>query len=240
MNKQEALEVFNGIMLGDAGLGLSGRNGTGAVLNIALSAKRDIKLEEQTLAYLCSVRDDLLFLGINFCIGHPVVSDRTSKGKLYRNCKLSSIVCPFLKDEYHRWYPGGKRVAKAVARGQFGSQIVVKEYPGEKKVVPVNITLTPLSLAHWFMGDGCSQQSKLCETVVVNLSTYAFSFGDIEILERGLHDLNISTGRAVYPSINKGSGVRLTILQNSVNDFMHMIDPYVVEPYRYKIKYRTN
>jgi len=212
MVKQEAWQIFDGVMLGDAGLYHTGIN---AQFSLSLSAKLDHELRNNMLGYLRYVRDAFELLGIEFCTGHPIAYCISSRGRYYWRPTLKSKVHPLLQNQYIRCYPAN------VAKG-----------------VPEDVTVTPLSLAHWFMGDGCSGRDNRCIAVDVSLQTHGFQEGDLAVLESKLHDLGLHTGRRKNSKVNTGVGIAITILQDSVNEFMNIVNPYVVEPYRYKIKHR--
>lgn len=100
MNKEEAMQVFDGIMLGDAGVY---RNGKYATVHIAKSG-------EKYLPYLTHLRDIVGLLGVEFCTGHPKCCKAiSSTGKPFMHCQLESITSPFLLGQRQRWYPKGKK-----------------------------------------------------------------------------------------------------------------------------------
>jgi len=178
----------------------------------------DMKLSDKKvpvsdlMVWLQCIAEALKLLDTELCTGHPRLVWDDGKGRYI--CRLTSRISPFLGYQRDRWYLSGK------------------------KRVPEDIVITPLTLAHWFMGDGSSSRYKGCRTVQVELSTQCFSFRDIGVLEVLLRELGLSTGRATYPRIVRGSGVVVRVLQDSVDQFMKLVDPYILKPYRYKIKYR--
>lgn len=119
-----------------------------------------------------------------------------------------------------------------------------KVYSGGEyhKTVPPDLVLTPISIAHWFMGDGCSKADKrpgYGKAITCYFSTESYDIGSIVFLERLLHDLEIKTGRIhKKPEPVFGASIRITILQESIDHFMDMITPYVAPSYVYKIKKR--
>ena len=172
---------------------------------------------EGTLSYLDNISSALLALGISLCDGYPKILHAVSKGKPYEYSSLASRVSPILTNEYHRWYSTGR------------------------KEVPSDVRISRLALAHWFMGDGCSisdDRYKKSTSVEVSFSTYSFGESSIALLENELHRIGFSTGRNNHKGIKDGSGIRITILQRDVNSFMKIIEPCMLEPYLYKIKYR--
>jgi len=168
---------------------------------------------KKTLGYLLWVKDALLTIGASVGQQYPEVTKQVSRGRQYDCCLLRTGCSPLLTKEYFRWYPNSR------------------------KEVPVDIQLTPLSLAHWFMGDGGSSHSRQLAAVNVTLSTCGFSESSIRILEAVLGNLGLSISRADRHTV-RGSGIIITILQDSVNKFMNMVQPYIVEPFLHKVKYR--
>lgn len=210
--KQGAYEVFDGVMLGDGGLYHTGIN---AQFSLSLSAKLDQGLCSSMLEYLRCIKDTFELLGVEFCTGHPIAYCMMNKSRHYWRPTLKSRVHPLLQSQYVRWYAAGRT-----------------------KRVPEDVLVTPLSLAHWFMGDGCSGQDKRCVTIDVSLQAHRFRESDLAVLENKLHGLGLHTGRRRNNKVSTGAGIAITIFQDSVNEFMSMVDAYVIEPYRYKLKYR--
>lgn len=203
MDKDEALEIFNGAMLSDAGLRKPGVN---AHLEMALSG-------QEHLDWLYSCRSALSHLGVPIAPKYPVVRCRVYKGKEYDYCLLVTRVSQFLTEQYEAWYPSGA------------------------KVVPYSTVLTPRVIANWFMGDGSSSR-KTRECVPVWLCTAGFPLGSIFILEVQLHHLGFKTGRSFNKECRLVPGITVSIRQDSVNDFMDAVKPYVLPSYMYKVKYR--
>lgn len=209
MDKQTALEVFNGVMLGDAGMYQSRHWARYTYFVIGLS-----KGEMSALScYLRYVKDALVSMGIQVSGDFPKVQKGMSKGKPYTHCRLSTWSSPQLAEMYPKWY---------------------KE---DLKIVPTNVYLGPVTLAHWFMGDGSSRYGR-SGNVYTSFATMGFPVDSISVLEEALHDLGLNTGRGYDRRIEKGDGITLFLLQDSVNKFMDIVRPYMMEPYMYKIKYR--
>jgi hypothetical protein len=218
-SKNMALQIFDGLMLGDGNLRTRGIN---ASFGIGLSDRKWKRITNQEfLRFLHHIKEIFETLGVEAFSGHPkVFSGFYKSGKPYEQCRLDTKVSSFLASEQRRWYPG---------RWPDGRW---------KKDVPSDISLTPISLAYWFMGDGRSERNKGCPTTItITLHTEGYSEFSVLCLETHLHRLGISTGRT-HCKVIRGSGTIITIPQVSVDDFMSSIDPYVIEPYRYKVKYR--
>lgn len=179
-----------------------------AYLQIAVSGKVH-------LDWLNRIKLALALLGVSMAPKYPEVRSRTYKGAPYDYCLLSTRVSEFLTKQYERWYVGGV------------------------KQVPPDLALTPAVLGNWFVGDGSSSRHKLeMNAVVVTLQTQAFNPEGIGLLEALLYSLEIDTGRMHDKRVKKGSGVIISVNQASVNHFMDIVEPFMVDSYMYKIKRR--
>ena len=207
----EAKRVFNGVMLGDGGLVLP-RTSDNAHFYMALANGRLYLPTDQLLCYLAGIASCLELLDVPVSNGYPKIVEKTSHGKPYMSHELLTRTSSFLTRERNRWHIKG-----------------IKE-------VPEDLVLTPVSLAHWFMNDGSSPRQG--SAVYASFATYSFSEHSIELLEHQLASLSIQVNRGKNKQVVKGSGLRLFVQQAKVNLFMSIIEPYVVEPFRYKIKYR--
>lgn len=218
--RQEAEEVLDGVMLGDGGLVARGGS---AYFDAALSCRDGRIPVSGLLEYLQHLKDECFdVLSVEAREGHPVIRERVRTsgihvGETYECASLATKTSAVLALYHHRWYNGGRY-----------------------KEVPVDLVLTPISLAHWFMGDGTSCRAQHYPTVYCEFSTQGFRICGIEVLEDQLRQSGIThIGRKLrYGPAVRGSGVKITILQDSLDDFMDLVDPYVIEPYRYKVKYR--
>ncbi len=207
MNRQEALSIFDGVILSDGKLR---RPHLSAYFNIALSGKSHVD-------WLLSIKEAMETIGVDVSPGYPKCSSRTSMfGKPYDYCELLTRSSHFTTYQHKRWYPYGT------------------------KEVPKDFIIDAVSLANWFMGDGNSQSFVNIPTVGVSLATHSFNKLSILILEDQLRKLGFNTGRANYKSrTTKGAGVQISILQNSVDSFMHLVESHIVPSYKYKVKLRT-
>lgn len=119
---------------------------------------------------------------------------------------IASRTSSFLSEQRRRWYPGGK------------------------KIVPSNITLTSAVLANWFMGDGSSvyRSDTRFRRVRVVFAAYGFLDSDRDALVSKLSDVGLRAS-------NSSRCVRISEIV-SVNSFMSMVEPEIVDSFRYKIK----
>ena len=208
MDKQVAWKVFRGVMLGDAGLYSSG-SPRYTYFNMGLSGGNLNTL----MNYLTHIKDALSSLGIAISEDFPKVMGGTSKGKCYDYCSLKTRCSPVLAEEWPKWY--------------------LKK----KQLVPPDIQLDPVTIAHWFMGDGSSQYGA-SGCVYTIFATHNFLESSILILESQLHNLGLNTCRGYDKRIKNGDGILIMLPQDSVNRFMDMVKPHMLEPYLYKLKYR--
>lgn len=112
-------------------------------------------------------------------------------------------------------------------------------YPSGIKLIPESFVLTDMALAWLFMFDGNSQwDAGGGPGVDVSLYTQSYDIHSIGLLESQLHNLSISTGRKHDKRVKDGSGIIITITRGSTDQFMAVVDSYVISPYRYKVKYR--
>ena len=139
--------------------------------------------------------------------GHPkTITREDSTHKPYEYCYLTSRSSYQLAEWRSRWYPNGT------------------------KAVPAELVMTPVTLANWFMGDG-SSGINAGTTIRAFLHTEAFSSEDLTLLEAGLASLGID-------NVSRGKHedkVILSILAGSIDKFMEVVSPYVVQSYKYKI-----
>ena len=97
-----------------------------------------------------------------------------------------------------------------------------KFYFNNKKIVPKDIQLTPLSLAIWYMDDGCFSDNKII------IATDGFLNEDIRFLQKLLLDkFDIKT------SVKNES--KIMIKKESFNNFFSVIRQYIILSMRYKI-----
>ena len=100
-----------------------------------------------------------------------------------------------------------------------------KFYKNNKKIIPKDLFLDPVSLAVWYMDDGSK-----CRSHDIYLNTQQFSISDQKILLNKLRELNISA------RLNKDKKYfRIRILKISIETFMGIIIPYVFKSMYYKL-----
>lgn len=113
---------------------------------------------------------------------------------------------------------------------EFKSQLE-RWYPGQgKKVVPRDLTLTPLSVAHWLCGDGSgSPKGGLC------FYTNGFTKGDVDFL---VSRLRIDLG--VYSIVAKNARGEHTIQVSRVEQAFSLAEqvrPFIPDCFQYKLRH---
>lgn len=95
-------------------------------------------------------------------------------------------------------------------------------YKNNKKIVPKDIQLTPISVALWYMDDGCLSDHKCI------ISTDNFSLTDISFLQYLL-------GKIFGIKSTLKNESKIMIRKESFPIFFSLISPYVISSMRYKI-----
>ena len=207
----EAMEVLTGVIASDGGVY---QQKHAAIKSPFFKVTQSGILHHD---WLLVVRGALATLGVDVPSIYPrAYNGVNSSGNPYVYTVLQSRTHPLMVSLRDLWYPKG-----------------VKE-------IPLSFRLSPISLAHMTMGDGSSSWHQ-GGNIVACLSTQNFSERSIELVEDALRGIGIDhTGRGHVKLKNKksGSGIVITLLQDSVDDFMAMIEPHVVPSFRYKVKYR--
>ena len=165
--------------------------------------------------FLTSVKENLEYMGIVFSTAYPKLYHSVSKGKHYDYYYLQSLCSELLSSYWPHWYGNGS-----------------------KKKVPEDISLTPVSLAYWFMCDGSSTPG-IRDYIQVYLATCAFSNSDIGILQESLKGLGIES--SIHRGYKRNYGKEypsIYINQYSVDAFMNLVSPHVLDSFTYKIKTR--
>lgn len=215
MNEHEAFQIFDGVMLSDGSLTRSRLAGDppGTYQGYKNSGFHMALSGEEHLDWLEYTGEALVVLGVSLITSSPHTRRKLSRGKAYLEASLETRVSPFLTLQKRRWYPSG-----------------VKE-------VPPDLTLTPLLLANWFMGDGGTTMSGGGPSVYVWFATHSYPLSSVERLEEKLQafgDLGVNRYRDKRVSSN---GYYLVAgAEAKVDHLMSMVEPYVLSSYRYKIK----
>ena len=207
MDKATAHEIIDGSLLGDAGLVKKYSRGN-PYFWIDLSG-------EEHIDWLHILKTSLLSMGVSVTDKCPKITPRIStlrgKTREYKEVALWSSCSPLLLPFYLRWYPYSK------------------------KVVPTDLQLTPLVIAHWFMGDGSSWwMSGRPNLVRVKFCTNSLPLSNIDWLANQLNNK-----RGIIAIRYKSSPVLFINDAASVSRLMKMIEPHLVPSFSYKVKYPT-
>lgn len=100
-----------------------------------------------------------------------------------------------------------------------------------KKTIPNNLNLTPISLAFWYMDDGSLSSHHLQEDRAA-FATNSFSEPDIQILLKQLGKFGIK-GVAF-----KSKGYRIRLNKDDADKLYSLISPYVIPSMQYKLPKR--
>ena len=104
------------------------------------------------------------------------------------------------------------------------TQIYRKFYRSGKKIIPDNLIIHPISLAVWFMDDGCKSYR------AIYLNTQKFT-----ITEQNKLSLLLRQQFGIKASLNKDKQYyRLRIAVSSVGRFLEIIRPYLLPMFCYK------
>ncbi len=206
----EAMQVLDGAMLSDGGLVLHGKH---ARLSMYLSDKLRT---ESHVDWLYTIASSLNDLGVQPLSGYPRASISIRKsGGVFSGHRLITETHPILTSQYDRWY----------------------RYNDDGKQVPLDVVVTPQVLAHWFMGDGCSSWKGML-AVDVSLATFSFNYSSLELLMSQLAVMNIHTTTGTDKRKKPGYDKTIRVIQDSVDNFMNAVNPFMLPSYNYKVKYR--
>lgn len=219
MCRDKALEVLDGLLLGDGGL-VKYEFGTYYVMR---QSKRTITLEDH-IRWEQWVADNVFrVLGIPLSEGNPKVMTGVSRGKLYQYAQLSTLYSPLLADLHTEWYNGGEWAGPPGARYIHGATKVLPERLRQALELPTS------TLAHWFIGDGGARQASLSPKIETSFSTYCFSEEEVCHLMVMLGNMGINTTKPAKHVCKKGSGLRILLAQDSVNNLMDLIEPHIID-----------
>jgi len=202
MNIDEAQQIFDGVMLSDGGL----RRPRKCTHNSYFYLNQSFG--PQHLDWIINVKEALTLVGFEFSSRTPYVEPAPGIDRKNAYVSLWSKYSKLATFHYNRWYTN------------------------QGKILPVDLQLTSITLANWFMGDGSS--SAVTQNLVnVKIATCNFTQEEVSALVASLRALgidatwNISARR--YPVIYMN-----TI--DAVNAFMNLVDSHVLPSFKYKIK----
>jgi hypothetical protein len=105
----------------------------------------------------------------------------------------------------------------------------VKWYPNGKKVIP-SMQINPVTLAHWYMGDGCLSKNKICY-IRICFFTNGFKWSHVNVLKNIICDTYNIHG-AVGLNSRKEPVLRFT--SRNALFILDMIRSYIVPSFSYK------
>ena len=130
-----------------------------------------------------------------------------------------------------------KHIALYTSRNQVMTKLRRRWYKNGKKIVPNNLKINTLTLAHWFMGDGYTswKDTAKSKTQIV-LCTEGFGLEDNLKLKALLENQNYhfwlgTRKRKEHTQLNLG----LT-KSYEVFDFLNRVEPFITPSFQYKIK----
>lgn len=237
MTRGEALQVFDGTMLGDGGLKKLKK---GANFGMAFSKSlvpqkeiteltRRLSLEEHIKYERWLSKNVFEVLGIPLSEGYPKILATVSKGKPVRKACLQTRQSPLLGSQFDEWYIGGE---------WSDSMNYGKYIHGALKIVPHRImqtsVLPALTLAHWFLQDGGSSWCRSGETLSyprITISSDGFAVEEVLHLTAMLNTMGINTIGYGHQKCIKGSGLKIYLSSagNNIDHFMDIIEPHVLE-----------
>jgi len=108
-----------------------------------------------------------------------------------------------------------------------------KWYKNGIKIIPDDLEITPKSLAYIMMGDGYSRYTYKDKIVIIGLCTENFTIKENELLAKKIFKLGVT-----FRVCKHRKSVRLICKRKSdVSRFMGLIEPHMLDCFRYKIKY---
>lgn len=148
------------------------------------------------------------------------------KQKLYVDWKYNQLR-PFILTAPKARSCNGKRIAYRFTTRSLPvfTSLYREFYRDSIKVIPCNLTLTPLALAVWFMDDGSKSRSS------IYLNTQQFNIEEqIRLLQLLKKQFNLSG------ALNKDKKYfRIRITSSSTALFKEIVRPYVIKIFNYKL-----
>lgn len=240
MSKQEAQEIFDGVMLSDGNLNRH-QNGTNFRVGLSKISKDGRITMEDNYNWLQYIMNECLSpLCVKVSHSYPKygVSYRTSgprKEEPYQRVALSSRQSDYLTKQYNRWHSWTGEWTVSEGYEHCPSAWYRR---GDTKIVPEDLILTPRMLAHWFIGDGGLRTGN--RSGGISLFTNCFTEDEVRRLTEALHMLGVIT---IKPSLQKttvkGSGLVIQLSMKGIDHFYDIIEPYMFS-HRGMLRYRDN
>lgn len=213
---QEAMQVLDGLMLGDGHL----KRFPNTALYTMGQSKSSVPISYH-LKYGYWLRDNAFAaLGIKVTV-KP--TDAISKGRAYTYANLWTQSSSLLASVYDEYYFGGEWVKRNKSSAEMHH--AAKRIPERLMLADKIPTLT---LAHWFLGDGESSWANIdyyTPSIHAGFSTHCFSEVEVERLRVILGNMDIKTDKIGIRQYQKhGWGARILISQYSIDHFMNIIE----------------
>lgn len=184
----------------------------GLVTRLLSPPRFEVELGQQHGDLAAVIKSSLIEMGIVVSDTYPRL--RTHFGEQRYTVVSSQIKSAVLSAQYSRWYSGGK------------------------KRVPLDIELTPIVLAFWYMVAGFYS----IKMVGLSFSVGKYRPRDLEILRTRLEEQGLKTGlyeRTRPVSLFGGALTRSADLQivgfESSYRFYTMVRPYILDSFMYKL-----
>jgi hypothetical protein len=232
MNKQEASEALDGLMLGDGSIERSYYLARYAMKQ----SKHTISIDDH-MKFMHYLQEHLFsILNIQSVVnqGQGKHSYETVSGnKSFQFAQLRTERTKLLTDVYDEWYTGGEWAVSESHRNQ-PSQYYKRN---ATKIIPIrimNMQVLPIyTLAYWYLGDGGSDRpDRSPHTVYVDFSGCKFTEYEISHLITMLNNMNILTNKSAHQECKSGAGLIIRIAQESVDYFMSLIDKPVMDIFK--------
>lgn len=243
MTKIEALEVMDGLLMGDFGIhryrrGACGEISLSKILAPKSSPSQDL-LREKSLTdhmkWLQWITDNVFPpLGIEACTGHPRIATKVRstgkhKGEVYRYAHLATHNSSSFEELYNEWYIGGEWVQRK--QGTWYVRGATKKLP--ERIMQASTLPIPV-LVQEFLGDGSSSRYHYKDqvyTVYISFSTQCFTSEEVYHLMGMLNNMSILTVKPYYDKRCATPGLTIILSQTAenTNRFMDLIEPGILE-----------
>ena len=147
------------------------------------------------------------------------ISHNTCNGKDFEYFQFKTKADEQFIEHYNKWYPASNNYVK---------------------VVPTDLVLTPKTILHWFMDDGCAYRKyrpefkKKTNEIVITFASESFTKEENEHLVEELNRFSLNSRTIKCPT---GTGWRIKIPQTKNLDFLSLIGNPPIESLSYKWKY---
>ena len=204
-------EVLDGIMISDGHLRID---------KSCKNAKFTFVQSEDHSDYVHWVAQFLESYGIGYKL-------RYNEGKLVRNPRTSKV------------YQGKGLLQLQTRRYKIFTEQHKRWYIGKQKIVPRDIRLTPVMLAHWMMGDGSLVKHTNSCCYQLKLYTPGFTKGEVEFLRDRIYELyeikfNMYQD-GYYKRTNREYFLQIAKKEDIYN-FCNLIESHILPCFKYKIK----